>query len=316
MALIGAADVVLRDDNANLFLGDLATQAVLGIRSDAPRWRAGVLGIVRYQRDRIDPYHPLLRPETVAVPVDGYLRVQLTDPEQPQTVGLEGEVVGITGRTNRSVSDATIDDGARIRSGAFVSRVRYDHTDWGLTAVLETGAASGDNDARDDRIRTFSMPSDHNVGLVLFDELLPMLTARSVDRIADPALSGVPAPGGRFVVNQGQVSNAIYVYPTVRWRLAPYEFRLGAMQAWSAGDWVDVYESALNGGYNQTFGGQSPGGRDLGREALLGARRYVGLGPSELELGVEGALFFAGGAMEGLDIDTLGTVRARMDLRW
>jgi hypothetical protein len=317
LAFVGGADLVLRDDNADLYAGDVATQGILGVRSDFPRWRVGLLGVARYQRDREDPYHPLEHPETVAFPVDAYARVQLNDTGATHTFGLEAEGVMVRGWTERSYTDATWVDGARLASAGFVARARYDHNDAGLTAVLEAGGASGDNDGRDDVVRTFSMHTDHNVGLILFEELLPMLSARAIDRAGDPALTGVPSPGGRFAVNQGQVQNAVYAYPTVRWRVSEaVELRGGWMTAFSAGDLVDVYESAKNGGYNVTYGGQSPGTRALGHEALLGTRTDLLLGSTRLELGAEGAVFLPGSALDGLDLGPLVTARAKVDWRW
>ena len=317
LSFLTAFDAVLRDDNADLFRGDLALQGVVGVRTDGPRWQGGLLGVGRFQRDRLDPYHPLEQPHTWAFPVDGHLRVQLSDPEAPQTVGLEGEVVGLLGSTERTWTDETVREGARIRGGGFVARVRYDHAELRLTGLLEGGGASGDNDGRDAVVRSFSMHSDHNVGLILFEELLPLLTARAVDRAADPALTGVPSPSGRFAVNQGQVTNALYLYPTIRWRFVEAaEARLGVMTARTAGDLVDVYQSALSGGYNTTPGGRTPGRRGLGSEVLLGTRTTLPVGITRLDLGAEGALFLPGPALDGLALGPLATVRGRLDYRW
>ena len=259
---------------------------------------------------------PRAGPTTTAFPVDAHLRLLLTDPEADHALGIEGEAVGITGRTSRPWTDETV-DGARIRSGGFVARVRYDANPARLTGVLEGGGASGDNDLRDDVVRTFSMHSDHNVGLILFEELMPMLSAHAIDRATDPGLVGIPSASGRFAVSQGQVSNALYLYPTVRWRFTPeVEGRLGWMSAWSAGDVIDVYQSALNGGYNTTYGGRSEGSHGLGHEALAGARVDVPAGKTRFELGAEGALFLPGQAFAGLDLGPLATARGKVDWRW
>lgn len=317
VGVLGAFDVVLRDDNAALLDGDLAVQGVVGIRSEAPRWQLGALSVLRWQRDRLDPYHPTGHPTTLAWPLGGHARVQLTDPTANQTLGIEAEVVGITGRTERPWSDETVAQGARIRSLGAVGRLRWDHNAAGVTALLEGGAASGDNDSRDGVVRTFTMHSDHNVGLVLFEELLPLLTANALDRVADPALSAVPAAGGRFAVAQGGVHNALYLYPTSRVRVAQgVELRVGGMSAWSAGDLVDLYNTALSGGYNTTYGGQSPGDRHLGVEGLLGTVVRIPVGSTSLDSRVEAAVFAPGAAFDGMDLQTLATVRAGVDWRW
>ena len=83
-----------------------------------------------------------------------------------------------------------------------------------IDTLLETGWASGDGNNGDETARSFSLHSDYNVGLVLFDEVLPSLQARSVERLADASLSAVPAPGLQYAVPQGGVNNS-YLPSTV-----------------------------------------------------------------------------------------------------
>ena len=88
-------------------------------------------------------------------------------------------------------------------------------------ASAESRPATRATKLRDATSRTFSMHSDHEVGLLLFEQVIPLLTARAADRGVDPALLARPTPGARNLVNQGQVSNAVYVFPTVRYRPQP-----------------------------------------------------------------------------------------------
>lgn len=322
LTIFAAGDVVLRDDNADLFLGDLAVAGILGLRFAHPWVDAGVFGVARWQRDREDVYNP--RPERTTVtafPVDLYAKVLLLPPGHTHRLVLEGEGVLLHGTTDRPYLDETLADGGRIQSFGALGRLRYDHDALRITAKLEAGFASGDNDPRDAVTRQFSFHSDYNVGMLLFEEILPLVTGRSVDRAADPDLVGVPSSGARYTVNQGTVTNAVYLNPVLRYRPLPLlDVRAGYLAAWSAGDFVDAFETGTNGGYNTTPGGIQGGDHFLGHELDLGVRYTFRLpGQTAFELGLEGAAFLPGAAFDGVGGDRLGVQglgRGRLAFQW
>ena len=321
LAFFVAADVVIRDDNAFLYLGDTAIQGVVGFRVDVPRITAGGLAVVRWQRDRIDERDPRpgFRSTVLAFPMDAHVRVLLTPEASDHRVNLEGEVVHIRGRTDRSYLESTI-DGARVNSLGALLRLRYDHDPSRLTAQVEAGYASGDADGRDDVVRTATLHTDHNAGMLLFEHLLPMITTRGLDRALDPTLSAQGPPGARYLVNQGAVSNAWYLFPTLRARVLPdLDLRFGWLAAWTDAPLADAYQTALAGGFDTGPGGVS-GGRFYGHEVDVGVRYTFRLpGAVGLELGAEGAAFSPGSAFDGLEGDRLGLQglgRARLTLTW
>ena len=254
LLVFAAGDVVIRDENAEILLGDLASQAVLGVRWTEDRVEAGLLGLIRWQRDRLDPHHPTGEAATsVAIPMDAYFKVQLGSESAPVQMGLEGELVRIQGRTERLWNGDTGPDGGQIRSLGASAALRLEHRVTGLELDTEVAFASGDNDPYDSVSRTFFMHSDHQFGLVLFEQVLPLLTERSVERASDPGLVGQAPSGLRFTEATGGLSNAVVVHPVLIWRRGGWlELRLGWLKAQSAGDWVDVYQTARNGGYNTT----------------------------------------------------------------
>jgi hypothetical protein len=200
-----------------------------------------------------------------------------------------------------------------------LARVRVDLDALRLTTALEAGYASGDNDPRDGVARTFSMHSDHNVGLVLFDQVLPMMTARAADRLASPSLLGTPPPSLRFLINPGAVQNAAYLHPVVKWRPADVvELRLGYLYAVAAADVTDAYQSALSGGYSTTPGGRVQGGRAYGHEVdARVAVRLPLLAATSLLVGAEGGVLIPGSAFDG--VTGLGTpwlARGLASFRW
>ncbi len=316
-----AGDVVLRDDNADIFAGDLAVAGIVGFRVAHRFFELGGFGVARWQQDREDVLDP--RPDRTTVtafPIDLYAKASLLKPGGPHRLILEAEGVLIEGTTTRPWIDETL-SGGTVESFGALGRLRYDHDALRITAKLEAGFASGDNDTRDSVARTFAMHSDHNVGLILFEELLPLISARALDRAADPELVARPSPAGRYTVNQGTVSNAVYLNPVLR--VQPVErldVRFGYLAAWSAADFIDVFESGKGGGYNTTPGGVTGGSHFYGHEVDLSLRYTVKLpGGLGLEIGGEGGVLAPSAAFDGVGGSRLGLQvlgRGRLAVRW
>ncbi len=307
------ADLVFSDDNADLLEGDRALGAVLGARLELGALHLGLLQSFRWQRDRADDLRPDGERTTLRVwASDLYARLAL------DAVTLEAEGALLVGHTDRPYLEETFEDGADVRAYGGVVRARYDHQPWFFTGKLELGFASGDNDPRDDVYRAFAFNTDYDVGLLLFDQVLPLLSARSIDRLHDPALLQTPPSGTRFAVHQGAVTNAFYAFPRLLWRpIRPLDLRLGYLVAVAPADVVDPYQSAIDGGFNSTYGGASPGGRFLGQE-LDAAVRYTWpvWGALSFTAGAEAAAFFPGGAFDDLDLGTVYLARGLGALTW
>lgn len=297
-----AADVVIRDESADVYAGDLAIQGVMGLRWTLPRAEVGLLGLARWQQDRPDDVHPSgERVQSVVWPVDVYGRVLLTKPEQSMSVALRGEVASIRGRTERLWNAETGSDGGRVASLGAVAAMDVGMAGLGLDLALEAGYASGDNDGGDAVSRTFAFHSDRQVGLVLFEHALPLITGHAVDRAADPDLVGVAPYGLRYTVAQGGVTNARYLNPVLTWTATEQvKLHVGWLLAGSAADVVDVYNTAKSGGYNTTAGGQQPGSRALGQELDVGIRPSVPVGNARIDMVAEGGVLLPGDAFDGL----------------
>ena len=314
-----AGDVVIRDENAELFAGDLARQVVLGSRWAEDDLEVGVLALVRWQRDRRDPAYPSDdRAESVAVPVDVFVSKTFGDESDTLQTTIRSELAHVSGSTDRLWNGETGDDGGHIRSLGMSTTVSIAHTDSGVALDTEVAYASGDNDTYDDVSRTFTMHSDHKLGLILFDEVLPQITSRSVEQVSDPGLIAQPPSGLRFTQAKGGLTNAVVINPVLVWETEhPVSARVGWLQAWTAGDWADVYQTATQGGYNTTPGGQTPGSRDLGGELDAGLRYSPSLGQHlTLGLAVEGGIFFPGQALDGVMNDPVKSARLRAAVQW
>ena len=139
----------------------------------------------------------------------------------------------------------------------------------GLTPLLEVGHASGDANPTDAAAKTFSFHSDYNVGLLLYDQILPRIAARSMERISDPELSKQQAPGLRYGVPTGGVHNSTYVQLCTDWRRDWFLIRAGWLGALSTAPVADAYQTAMNGGYASDHSGNAASEHFLGNELDL-----------------------------------------------
>ena len=166
-----------------------------------------------------------------------------------------------------------------------------------FVGMLEWGWASGDADPYDGTYRRFDFNPNHNVGLILFDEVLAWKTARSASLAQDPALVGRPVPGSRLLPSNGAVFAATYVYPTFIYRpVRQFDLKLAALVAQATADLVDPMLLATDGIFRNYDSG-SPTGHDLGLELDSGIEYRLAL-PNGItwQFGAQGGLFFPGNA--------------------
>ena len=310
-----AGDLVASDDNADYALGDRAYGGAVGLRWDPSKTlAAGLLTSWRSQTDRADARRPGTERSRVDVlTADLYGKWQASD-----ALTLEAEGALIAGTTTRPYLEETRGERSDVRALGGLLRATHAHTPWALTAKLDLGFASGDNDARDEDAHAFAFNSDFGAGLVLFDHVLPLLSARAADRVVDPTLLDRAPAGLRWTVNQGAVTNAVFVHPRALWRPSEWaDVRLGWMPVWAPADVADVYTSARAGGFNTTTGGRSGGGRFYGQEVEASARGRLRLfGPVVAQVGVEAGVFFPGSVFEGVDLGTVSLARGMAEVTW
>lgn len=328
-AVFVAADWIIRDDNASLYDRDRAYAGVVGVRAAHEDDAVGVLLTARHQLDRVDTLRPDgSRAETTVYVVDAHGRLSWVLSEG-QRLATEGEAAFVAGETTRPWMEATWRDGSAVRQFGALVRVTWEHEPRRLSFRLESGYASGDNDPRDDVARTFTMHTDHNVGLLLFDHVLPLLSARAVDRLSDPSLLGQAPPGTRFAINPGAVQNAVYIHPVARWRPSPpAEVRLGYVFAVPAADVADAYQTGVNGGFATSYGGQPRERGAYGHEVDMRFTWDFGVGSKGvLRAGAEGGVLIPGPAFDGVstlrprtvdgtDTTVVWLARGMASLRW
>lgn len=172
---------------------------------------------------------------------------------------------------------------------------------WGrVVTEIEAGYASGDDDPTDGVSRRFTFDPSHNVGLLLFDEVLAWKTARAATIAERELFAASPEPGIRALPSKGGVPGAAYVNPRIIVRPARWlDLKAGAVIAEATSDLVDPYGAARAGGSLANYDGGDSRRRDLGVELDLGVDARIAMGRLvTLQFGTEAGVLFPGGAFD------------------
>ena len=303
-----AGDLVFKDATADLVDGDRAFQGVLAAYyADKHENMIGLYGTYRHQTRSRESIPGREFDETLKVWVfDSSGRFNAKIPGIAGHVFGEYEVAYLLGDTSmfRTVNQTRNNErediralGAAARLGAVTTRGEGDDR-WGnFVATLEWGWAQGDANPNDGVSRRFRFDPNHNVGLILFDEVLAWKTARAATIASDPGLVNRPPAGSDLLPSNGGVFGATYLNPTVVWRpTRPLDVKLGAVIAQTTADVVDPVQVATTGRFRNWDGGD-PKSHDLGVEIDLGTEYRMPLDYGmTLELGAQGGVFFPGNA--------------------
>ena len=193
-----------------------------------------------------------------------------------------------------------------------------------MVGSMDLGWAPGDNAPRDGTARGIRFDPGFKAGMILFEEVLAHLSAQAHDNASDPELLAVPSQGIERVPTNGSVHNAIYLFPQLGYLSfdGRLDTRLGALVAFSSGDVIDPFSSALFGGYNRNSFDAVQANGLMGTELLAGVsyrEKHVweSLG---FRLGLEGGMFLPGEALDNAagesPIGTLYKSRILFDVFW
>jgi hypothetical protein len=303
-----AGDLVFKDANADLTEDERAFQGVLAaFYQDERDNMIGFYGVYRRQDQdsRAVPGREFEESLNAYV-LDSAGRFNAKIPGTRGFVFGEYEVVYLFGdtsivRTIQQTAENEREDirsfGAATRLGATTTKGQGDER-WGnFVAQLEWGWASGDADPNDGVTRRFRFDPNHNVGLILFDEVLHWKTARASSSAQDPELTQRANPGADLLPSNGSVFGATYLNPTVVFRpVRELDLKAGAVIAQTTADFVDPVQVATSGRFVNYDGGDSKS-HDLGIELDAGVEYRLPLDYGMiLQLGLEGGVFFPGNA--------------------
>lgn len=182
---------------------------------------------------------------------------------------------------------------------------------------LEVGYASGDADPADGESRTFTFDPDHRPGLLLFSDVLRLVTLRGAERFADGDRVGLAPAGADLLPTQGAVRNAIYAAPAASWRPGPWHLQVAGLVAWAAVPWLDPTATFAAGGASRNHHGLASARFYGGEVSMLAEYALAVPSVGRAALGLEGGVFVTGAALDGaLAESAVGKVIARLDLRW
>jgi hypothetical protein len=230
---------------------------------------------------------------------------------------LQGEVLLALGSTDR-IRPAGRASGVDLFGLGWVAR---GDLAWRCPAVsigLEAGYASGDGNPGDDTDYSLSFDPDHKVGLVLFPDVLRLLSLRAADRQAAPELRGDTPGGVDLLPTDGAVRNALYLQPGITWRPGRWRTTLLGVVAWSAEPFLDPFETFQAGGTPRNARG-APAGRFYGGEVSGSVALQVYRSPAlAMEVGAQAGVFVAGAALRAGDAmdPVVGKGMLRVDLAW
>jgi len=232
------------------------------------------------------------------------------------------EAIFITGTTEMARFEAA-DYPVNLQQFGGALKTWLSHTNMNLVFGLEAGMASGDNHTSDSTAKAFKFDPGYKVGMILFEDVLSRLTARTYDQVSNPNLMGTPPQGHHLIPSNGSITNAIYVNPTVTYApIQPLDLNLGFLAAFAPADVVDAYSSALNGGYNTNYFGKSNASGMLGMEINVGAKYELPIPPDimSLTIGAQYGVFMPGSALDsiadGVSLGMLHKTRFVADLKW
>jgi len=285
----------------------------------------GFYGVYRHQQREAESLPGITFDETLKVWVfDSAGKFNAKIPGVQGHVFGEYEIAYLLGDTSyvRTLTQAANNErediralGAALRLGAVTTTGSGNDRYGDFAATLEWGWAQGDADPNDGVNHRFRFDPNHNVGLILFDEVLNWKTARAASIAEDNGLLARPAAGSDLLPSNGSVFGATYLYPTVVVRpVRQLDLKLGAVIAQTTADFVDPVRVATGGEYVNYDGGDAKS-HDLGVELDGGFEYRLPLDyDMTLQLGAQGGVCFPGNAFadgsgQKIDNQYLGVAR-------
>jgi hypothetical protein len=261
-----AGDLVFWDDHANLVAGDRAWQFVGAAFWDGaavPGTFNTFTGLyVAYRNQRYDDGDRL-----EATVVDLYTRNVVPLGSNGVKLILSGEGVVTTGHTNAVRFVERARDGVDLLQMGMVLRAELELPKVNLFPSFEIGLANGDRDSRDGKARAMVFDPDFQAGMILFRQVLGRMSAWAVSRAANRGLYSEYPKGYDQALTNGAITNALYVYPRLRWSpMKGLDLRLAFLWAQGLAPVVDPYGASIyNGGYPKSYRNGRPS-KDLGWE--------------------------------------------------
>lgn len=331
------ADLVFRDENADLLAGDRAFQGVLSSFYKDKSLFAGIYVAYRNQQDRKeeldeispDPDQPVTAfdPEQIettlsvwAIDLAGSYKTKVGD----VLLGIAGEAALVVGETTRGVNNESNRDGLDVLQLGCAIEGLANIPSVKLATSLKAGYAAGDRNSVDAKAAQFKFDPGYRVGMILFEEVLWATSALTAHRLSDPARVNAAPAGVRSLPTNGAITNAMYVAPSIGFQpVSSLELQLGALFAATPAGLGDQYfsQSGEGGGGSWFTPWQKKADTGVLGYEVDGGIIWHALNSAELKLriGAQGGIFFAGNTFESVTNESFPTIwktRFLVDLKW
>jgi len=217
----------------------------------------------------------------------------------------EGEIVKIFGTTFGGVPFPSKNRKKEADILGGVARVGYLTEKW--DAILEVGHASGDDELEDQTFKQRALNPDFNVGLILFEETLRELSART---FGPPFFSSENPEGATGLMSKGGVINANYIFPKARYLLpfGGFEVIGGILFAW-----VDTLART---GTAMFYADENPDSTYLGTEFDVSLRTSFAQG--HMLFAVQGGYLMYGDVLKSRlpNADSSFTIQTKLAFMW
>jgi len=328
LTILLSADLVYWDENADLLDEDIAINASFGLMYRDPKYTNGIIFTYRWQEDSDDDYL-----KVYAINLNGKNKFEFAPGKTDSQPGFEMvlhfnyEFVTMLGKTNR-FQQLGAEDGLNLKAFGAVGQVVLEMSNIGLDIDFEVGYASGDNNPYDDESTGFYFDQDFNVGMIFYDEILPMVTAKSVEILTDPDRTTSIPKGLDLIPSKGRVTNSLYFMPQLRYKTPlgmkldeTLQLSLGAAVLTTPTKFAHAYYTFENGGTPTNHLGGRTNSNYLGTEILAGVlfkfwpfKQHIGT-----KLGFQFAYFMPGSALEdatGEMPDAVWKIMTSATLQW
>jgi len=257
--LTAAYDRVVQDELVSEPRTQWATQAILSALWVDGNDRFGVYGVSRDQDELMTGR------STHAGVLDVFAETEL-EISEGTSLTLAAEGAAISGKTNRTTTTES-PRRLHIKSAGAVGVVSLAAYDKRLEFGFNSGYASGDKDSADDQLNDFTFDRSYGVGMVLFDEVMGAIDARTHTLVSNPENVGQPPDGVDSIVNEGAVKRAAFIQPNIKLKPMKWvELKAGLLFAAATAPVAHPYYTARNGGTPTNHLNQVTDGYDLGRE--------------------------------------------------
>jgi hypothetical protein len=252
---------------------DDVSELILALLYTELHWIAGAYGGMREQKST----------STEAYFGDVYLKLSIIG------VNLEAESVYLHGHTR--ALQTSLNPGKYIIDQAGAAG-RLSYSGGFFEPAIEVGFASGDNNPFNRHVTHFTFHRDYNVGLILYEQVLARLTEAMYQNFY--TLGEYPPSGSDKFSTNGGVTNSVYVYPAIKFRvLDELDAVLAGLYARSIFPFIDLVELIKTNNEKNLMGGEPS--KELGWEVDAGAEwEFI----KNFKLGAQGGYFSPGGAFK------------------